>query len=91
MKQLRQRQLAKKVHKTSTHCQKRGNVVAHCWTLHPTNCPKHLRQEDIKIGEIGTKDSIIDVRIDVSHEEDLQQKKSSWKWLGKKWFDFMTQ
>ena len=50
-----------------------------------------MRQEDINIGKSGTKDSIIDVRTDVSHEEDFQQQKSSWKWLGKKWFDFLTQ
>ena len=49
-----------------------------------------MQQEDRKDGEIGTKDSIIDVRTNVSYEEDLQQQKSSWKWLGKKWMDFLT-
>ena len=89
-KQLRRRQLAKRVQKTCTHCQKKGHFVAQCWTLHPTNHPKHMRQEDIKTGEIGTKYSIIDVRTYVSHEENFQQQKSPWKWLGKKWFDFLT-
>ena len=90
MKKLRQRKLENKVHMTCTYCQKRGHVVSQRWTLHPTNHPKNMRQEDRKTGEIGTKDSIIDVRTDVSHEEDFQQQKSPWKWLGKKWLDFLT-
>ena len=48
--------------------------------------PKNLRQEERKTSESGTKDSINDVRMDVSHEEDLQQQNSPWKWL-----DFLTQ
>ena len=87
---MRQRQFSKKVHDFCTFCQKRGRVVSHCWTLHPTSCPKHIQQEDRNIGEGGTKDSIIDVRTDVSHEADFQQQKSSWKWLGEKWLDFLT-
>ena len=67
-KQLRQRKLAKKVQRTCTHCQKEGHFVSQCWTLHPTNYPKHMRQEDRKTYESGTKDSIIDVRTNVSHE-----------------------
>ena len=90
-KHLRQNKLAKKVHKACTHCQKRGHVVSQCWTLHPTSRPKHMHQEDRKIGEGGTKDSIIDVKIEVSHEEELQQQKSPWKWLGKKWIEFLAQ
>ena len=50
-----------------------------------------MQQEDRKISEGGTKDSIIDVITDVSHEEELQHQNSPWKWLGKKWMDFLTQ
>ena len=50
-----------------------------------------MKQEDKKTSEIGTKDSIIDVRTNFSQEEYFQQEKSPWKWLGKKWFDFLTQ
>ena len=50
-----------------------------------------MRQEDRNIGNVGTKYSIIDVRIDVSNEEYFQQQNSAFKWLGKKWFDFLTQ
>ena len=77
--------------KTSTHYQKKGHIIAQCWTLHPTNHPNNLKQEDKNTGKHGTKDSNIDVRTDVSQEEDFQQEKSPWKWLGKKWFDFLTQ
>ena len=86
-KQKKQSQLSKKVHKTCTYCQKRGHVVSHCWNLHPTSRPKHMQQEDRNIGEGETKDSIIEVKTDDSHEEELQQQKSPWKWLGKKWMD----
>ena len=88
---MKQRKLSKKVHKTCTYCQKRGHVVSHCWTLHPTSRPKHMQQEDRKIGEEGTKDSIIEVKMEVSHEEELQQHKTPWKWLGKKWMEFLVQ
>ena len=81
--QMRQTKLSKKLHNICTYFQKRGHVVSQCWTLHPTHRPKHMQQEDIKTGEGGTKDSIIDVRTDASHEEYLQQQNSSWKWLGK--------
>ena len=90
-KQMRQRQLSKKVHNICTYCQKRGHVVSHYWTLHPTSHPKHVQQVDRKIGASGTKDSIIDVKMEVSHEEELQQQKLPWKWLGKKWMDFLVQ
>ena len=50
-----------------------------------------MKQKDKNTSAIGTKDSFIDVRTDVSHEEDFQQQKSPWKWLGKKWLDFLTQ
>ena len=90
MKQLKQRKLSKKVHNICTYFQKRGHV-SHSWTLHPASRPKHMQQEDRKNGEGGTKDSIIDVRTNVSHEEELQQQKSPWKWLGKKWMDLLTQ
>ena len=89
-KQMRQRKLSNKMHNIFTYFQKRGHVVSHCWTLHPTSRPKHMQQEDRKIGEGGTKDSIIDVKMEVSHEEELQQQKSPWKWLGKKWMDFLA-
>ena len=73
------------------HCQKKGHIITQCWTLHPTNDPKHLKQEDKNTGKNGTKDSIIDVSLDDSQEEDIQQEKFPWKWLVKKWFDFLTQ
>ena len=50
-----------------------------------------MKQEVKNIGEIGTKDSIIDVRTNVSYEEDFQQQKWPWNWLCKKWFEFLTQ
>ena len=68
---MKQRQLSKKVHEFCTYCQKKGHVVSHCWTLHPTSCPKHMQQEDRKIGTSGTMDSIIDVKVEDSHEEVL--------------------
>ena len=37
--------------KTCTHCQKKGHVVSQCWTLHPTNHPKHMQQEDKNTGK----------------------------------------
>ena len=88
---MRQRKLSKKVHKICTYCQKRGHVVSHCWTLHPTSRPKHMQQEDRKISAGETKDSIIDMKMEDSHDEDLQQQKSPWSVLGKKWMDFLTQ
>ena len=88
---MRQRQLSKKVHKFCTYFQKKGHDVSHCWTLHPTSHPKHMQQEDRKIGASGIADSIIDVKMEDSHEEVLQQKKLPWRWLGKKWMDFLTQ
>ena len=90
-KQMRQRQLSKKVYEFCTFCQKRGHVVSHCWTLHPTSHPKHMQQEDKKTSLGGTKDSIIDLIMEVSHEEELQHQKLPWKWLGKKWMGFLTQ
>ena len=39
------------------------------FALHPTNHPKHMRQEDRNTGESETKDFNIDVRTDVSDEE----------------------
>ena len=90
-KQMRQRQLSKKLHKTYTFFQKRGHVVSQCWNLHPTSCPKHMRQEERNNGEGGSKDSIFNVRTNVSHEEELQQQNSLSKWLGKKWIDFLVQ
>ena len=89
-KHMRQRKLSKKVHNICTYCQKRGNYVSHCWTLYPTSHPKHMQQEDRNIAEGGTKDSIIDVKMEDSHEEDLQQQKLPWKWLGQKWMDFLV-
>ena len=81
----------KKVHNICTFFQKRGHDVSHCWTLHPTSHPKHMQQKDRKIGTSGTMDSIIDVKMEDSHEEVLQQQKSPWRWLGKKWMEFLTQ
>ena len=71
-KQMKQRKISKKVHKTFKYFQKRGHVVSHCWNLHPNIRPKHIQQEDRNIGQGGTKDSIIDVKTEVSHEEELQ-------------------
>ena len=51
----------------------------------------HMQQEDKNIAEGGIMDSIIDVEREVSHEENLQQQKSPWKWLGEKWMDFLLQ
>ena len=70
-KQLKQRQLAQKVQNTCTHCQRKGHVISQCLKLHPNNHHKQMQQEYKRNGEIGTKDSIIDLRTDVSHEEDL--------------------
>ena len=50
-----------------------------------------MQQEEKNNREGGSKYSIIDVRMDVSHEEELQQQKSPWKWLGKKWMELLTQ
>ena len=50
-----------------------------------------MQQEDRNIGTSGTMDSIIDVKMEDSHEEVLQQQKFPWRWLGKKWMDFLTQ
>lgn len=50
-----------------------------------------MQQEDRKTGKSGIKVSIIDVRKNVSYEEDFQQQNSPWKWLGEKWQDFLTQ
>ena len=88
---MKQRLPSKKVHKICTFFQKKGHVVSHCWTLHPTRRPTHMQQEDEKLGKGESTDSIIDVEMEVSHEENLQQKKSPWKWLGEKWMDFLTQ
>ena len=70
-KQMRKRQLSKKMHKFCTFFQKKGHDVSHCWTLHPTSRPNHMHQEDKMIGASGTKDSIIDVKMEVSHEEEF--------------------
>ena len=70
-KRMRQIQLSNKVHKFCTYFQKKGHDVSHYWTLHPTSCPKHM-QEERKIGASGTAESIIDVKTEVSHEEELQ-------------------
>ena len=48
-----------------------------------------MQQEDRNIGEGWIKDSIIDVKMEDSHEEELQQENFPWKWLGKKWMDFL--
>ena len=72
------------MHKFFTYCQKKGHDVSHCWTLHPTSRPKHMQQEDRKIGASGAMDSIIAVKMEDSHEEVLQQQKMPWRWLGKK-------
>ena len=72
-KQMKQRLLSKKLHMIFTFCQKKGHVVSHCWTLHPTCRLMHKQQEDKNIGEGGTSYSIIDVEREVSHEENLQQ------------------
>ena len=88
---MRQRKLSKKVHKICTYCQKKGHDVSNYWNFHPTSRPKNMQQEDRKIGISGTIDSIIDVKMEDSHEEVLQQKNSPWRWLGKKWMDFLTQ
>ena len=90
-KQSKRRQLVKKMQKSCTHCQNKGHLIAQCWTLHPTNQPKNLKQEDKNTIENGTKYSIIDVSPNDSQEEDFQKEKLPWKWLGKKWFDFLTQ
>ena len=50
-----------------------------------------MKKEEKNIGKNGTKDSIIDLSPDDSLKEYFQQEKSPWKWLGKKWFDFLTQ
>jgi len=88
---MKQRLPSKKVHMICTFFQKKGHVVSHCWTLHPTRRPMHMQQEDKNFGKGGTSYSIIDVEREVSHEEKLQQQKSPWKWLGEKWMDFLTQ
>ena len=72
---MKQRLPSKKVHYIFTFCQKKGHVLSHCWTLHPTCHPTHMQQEDKKIGKGGTIDSIIDVEREISHEEKLQQQK----------------
>ena len=87
---MKQRLPSKKVHKICTFCQKKGHVVSQYWTLHPTYRPTHIQQEDKNIGKHGTTDSIIDVEREVSHEEKLQQQKSTWKLLGEKWMDFLA-
>ena len=83
-KQMKQRLPSNTVHMIFTFFQKKGHVVSHCWTLHPTRRPTHMQQEDKNIGEGGIMDSIIDVKREVSHEENFQQKNSPWKWLGEK-------
>ena len=90
-KQLKQRKLSQKVQKTCTHCQEKGHVIAQHWKLHPTKYPKNLKQEDRNTGKIGTKYSIVDVRMNVSHQEYLHQQNSLWKCLSKKWFDLLRQ
>lgn len=70
--QMKQRLPSRKVHKICTSFQKKGHVVSHCWTLHPTCPPTHMQQDDKKIGKGGTTDSIIDVDREVLHEENLQ-------------------
>ena len=79
------------MHKFFTYFQKKEHDVSYCWTLHPTSRPKHKQREDRKTDESGMKDSIIDVKMKVLHEQELQQQKSPWKWLGKKWMDFLAQ
>ena len=51
--QMRQRQLSKKVHEFCIYFQKKGHGVSHCWTSHRTSRPKHMQQEDRKIGASG--------------------------------------
>ena len=50
-----------------------------------------MQLEDKNIGASGSMVSIIDVKMEDSHEEVLQPKNSPWRWLGKKWMDFLTQ
>jgi hypothetical protein len=45
---------------------------------------------DKDIVKNGRGDSIIDVIQDDSHEDDFQQKRSPFSWLGKKWLDFLS-
>ena len=68
---MKKRLPSKKVQMICTFCQKKGHVVSHYWTLHPTRRPTHMQQEDKNIGEGGIMDSIIDVEREVSHEEKL--------------------
>ena len=42
-----------------------------------------MQKEDGKIGTSGTMDSIIDVKMEDSHEEVLQQQNSPWSGLEK--------
>jgi hypothetical protein len=58
--------------------------------LHPTTHPQHKKQLDKEFENNGRGDSIIDVSQDDSQEDDVQQKKSSLSWLGKKWLDFLS-
>jgi hypothetical protein len=76
--------------KIFTHCQKRGHLINHCWTLHPTTHPHHEKNLDKETGNNGRGDSIIDVSQDDSQEDDFQQKKSPLSWIGKKWLDFLN-
>ena len=78
-----------KVLKSCTFCQKKGLDVSHCWTLHPTNRPKHMQLRDKQFGASGSMESIIDEMED-SHEGVLQQT-TPWSWLGRKWINFLMQ
>ena len=48
-----------------------------------------MRLEDKKIGVSGSMDSIIDVEMEDSHVEMLQQEKTPSSWLGRKWIKFL--
>ena len=50
-----------------------------------------MQLEDKKFGASGSMDSIIDVEMEDSHVEMLQQEKTPWSWLGRKWINFLMQ
>jgi hypothetical protein len=85
----KQRQHEEKMKKICSHCQKRGHLIDHCWTLHPTSHPRHKNQLGENIDRNGRGDSIIDVSQEDSQEDHFQQKDSPLSWLGKKWIDFL--
>ena len=90
-KQKRKREISQKVLKSCTFFQRKGHDVSHCWSLHPTNLPKHMQLDDKKLGVSGSMESIINVEMKDSHEELALQKKTPWSWLGRKWINFLMQ